>query len=495
MGRVLDAARAFFGRNDAWVNSASGQGTYRDRTTYSDYCFDVLLPWSTLSNMYYGDDITRTIVESFPKDALSKGYRLCADDMAAASELQEWAETTHTLSRKMLQGLYWGRLYGGALMLFGAMDAQDIDKPLADTAVARVPWIDVEDRRYALPNDFFTELGPQVGLPSTYRITHQTIRSSSSFVIHESRCVRFGGEIVDKTKARTLYGWDLSVVQRPFVAARQLATAYASGENMLSDASQPVVKMKGLLAQLVAPGGADEITQRFTMMQMSRSIVRALILDSDNESFEKIENTFTGVPDMMAKFQERLSAATNGIPVSRLFGVRNTGLGNGNATDLTSWFQVVEAYRTHDVTPAFLRAYRILSLDKTCPTGGKILKGMRIEYDPLWQPSDIDRATAYKTRAEGDQVYVAAGAVDAIEVALSRFGGGKYSDGPLQINEEKLKAELAGTLTLDPTVDPKEEKQDPDADDPSADAPLGKGGAPSNTPKPADAPEETAHDP
>lgn len=467
MGRVLDAMATLFGRRDGWINTASGQGTFRDRTAYADYAFDYTLPWQTLSNMYYGDDISRTIVEAFPKDALSKSYRLCADDPVAASEMQAWAETTHNLTAKMLSGLYWGRLYGGALMMFGAVDEQDIDRPLTESAVASVPWIDVEDRRYALPNDFFTELGPQVGQPATYRITHQTIRSSSSFVIHESRCVRFGGEVVDKTKARTLYGWDLSVLQRPWIAMRQLASSYASGENMLTDASQPVVKIKGFLAQLAA-NQQEEITARFTMMQMSRSIVRALILDADSESFEKIQNNFSGIPGMLEKMQERLSAATEGIPLTKLFGSRSTGLGAGKDTDLTGWFQSVETYRTHNVTPALMRAYAILCLDKSSPAKGKPLAGMRIEYDPLWQPSDLDKANAYKTRAEGDKVYTDAGVLDPAEVALSRFGGGKYSDGPIQVNEEKLQAELAGTMEIKPSPvakQPKEEKQDPDDDD------------------------------
>lgn len=439
-------------RSDGWYNPVAGFGTDRDKLQSGYFAADALLSWSQLSSMYYGDSLAAIMVDKIVEESFRKGFSLLADDVEKVEDFHKWANATHDVENKIATGLTWGRLFGGALLIIGADDGQDLSAPLIESRIRDVSWILTVDRRYAIPSSFYETLSPQMGRPETYRVTAQSLRSTQTFVVHESRCVRLGAITTDPIYARNLYGWDLPVLQRPYEALRAFVTAMQGAGLMLSDASQGVFKMKDLIAMIGSD--PDALAQRMQMVDMGRSTARSLLLDADGESFEKVATQFAGVPDILDRYMNWLSVAS-GIPVAILFGRSAAGMNATGDLDLDSWHSVVGSYQQKKIDPAVRRVFGLLSYAKGSPTKGRPFVDLDTEWRPLSVPSEKEDAEAYNTRATGDQTYVTMGALDPAEVAIARFGRGRYSAAAPTVDVEKLETELAAkTVFQDPEAAP-----------------------------------------
>jgi phage-related protein (TIGR01555 family) len=379
----------------------------------------------------------------------------------AASDLDKWCEQRHQLRKKVLDAATWARIWGGALLVIGADDRTDLALPLNRDRVRDIPWTLTVDRRYAIPSTFYSELSAELGTPETYRITVQTLRTSSTFAVHESRCIRFGATPTDPIMSRRFLGWDMPVLQRPYQTMRDFSSATQATANMLQDASQGVFKIKDLIAKL-AGNQADAIRDRLTMMDLARSVARSILVDADAEDFTKVATSFAGVPETLDRFMQLMSAATYPrIPVSLLFGRSAAGMNATGDLDLDAWHAGVESYQRRILEPALLRAYDIMSLAKTAPTKGLPVKDLSVEWAPLHIPSDLEDAQAYAARASADVAYINAGVFDPAEVAIARAGGGEYSRGVPKIDVDKRQAELDAIGTFDdPNIDPDAPPQD-----------------------------------
>ncbi len=461
-------------RFDNWYNPISGIGTDRDRMQSGFYSGDFLLSWQQLSNLYYGDPIAAKMNDARTLEAFRKGFAITSEDPEGAEDLHRWARVTHDIESKIVEAITWGRLFGGALLILGANDGQALDQPLREESIRSVDYAIVVDRRYAVPASFYQIMGPKIGRPETYRVAIQSLRSTQMVVVHESRCVRFGALKTDPIRARLLYGWDLPVLQRPYEVLRAFGQSMQGAGIMVSEASQGVFKLKDLVAMIA--NDPDALQTRMQMVDMGRSLSRSLMLDADNESFEKIATSFAGVPETLDRFMQWLSAASD-TPVAILMGRSAAGLNATGDLDLASWNASVASYQANDLAPKVHRVFEILQRDRTCPTKGKPLPDLDIEWAPLSVPSDKEDADAYLTRANGDQVYVAMGALDPAEVGIARFGRGKYSTAAPIVNVERLQAEIDATAKFEPpeAPDANPAEQPPGKSAGGVDAP--KGGA------------------
>jgi phage-related protein (TIGR01555 family) len=438
-------------RADGWENPTTGLGTSRDKTMAGYYMPDpsLNLDWQQLEALYYGDDVSARIVDAVVDDTFRKGYCLdLPDDPELASDFYEWAQETFDLNATWSQAAKWGRLYGGTILLVGADDGQELDQPLNINRVRDVTWLLGVDSRFATPVSLYTELGPKLGKVEVYRVTMGAGNSMASAMVHESRCIRFGGVPVDWQRARRLNFWDQTVLQQPYEAMRKFAQDNQAASVMMSDASQGVFKIQGLISMLAGNQRA-KLHERMQLVDMSRSTARAILLDADKEEFTKQATSFAGMPDMLDRSMQRLSQAT-GMPVSILMGRSAAGMNATGDLDLATWFQQVSSYQSNKVTRPLSRLLTLLSMAKACPARGKLKGSAKLKWHPLYVPTNKEDAEAYKTRAEADNIYITASVLDPAQVAISRFGGRDYSTGTVQVDVDALEAELEAKANFDP---------------------------------------------
>lgn len=408
MGRAL--------RSDSWENFWTGFGTARDKTTAGTFNPNGRLTDVELTSLYHHDDIAGRVVDIIPREMLRQGFAVtCAADAAAAQTVGVRVKGLDVL-KHVKAASTWGRLFGGALILIGADDGQDPRMPLDESRIRSLTFLQVYDRRRAQPDTWY-ESGedPKFGEPKTYRLTNY--RTGSVSFVHESRVIRFGGATTGDYERWQNLGWDYSVLQRPYEAIRQFAQIYKAAELLMTDASQGVFKMRGLLS-MIAAGQLKDLQTRAQFLDMSRSLARAIMLDADgNESFDKIQTSFAGVGEMLDRAANRLSAATE-IPVTRLMGQAPAGLAATGAGDTRSWYDTVQADREVDLKPRLVHLVRLIAISERL--GDRVFG---VVFAPLWQETPKERADRLKVEADTAAVWITNEVLSPEEVAIAQFSG------------------------------------------------------------------------
>lgn len=428
-------------RLDNWQNPYMGYGTSRDKLTYGYHTYSPRLTDEELSSLFYADDVAAKLVEKRPEEAFRRGYKLCnADDEAAAKDAYELGRALD-VDAKLQEAFTWGRLYGGALLVIGAEGGQPWT-PLDETRVRDVRFLNVVDRRFCYIEKYYSDpLAPKYGQPEIYGVMGG---DGMTVFVHESRVIRFDGLPVDMRKKRELNGWTYSVLQRPYDVMRTFATAFQAAGVLTADASQAVFTIKGLF-EMIASGEKDRLQTRMQLVDMSRSAARAVLLDADGEKFERVATNFAGLPDMLDRMMMRLASSVD-MPVTILMGRSPAGQNATGESDFTHWYDSIKSQQTKELTPKLLRLYRILSRGA--------LANATIEWAPLYEMTEKERAEIEKYEAETWATYIDKGVLYPQEVALAKFG--TSTNGEIVIDEDVRQKSLEAEyeLELDPPDPP-----------------------------------------
>lgn len=439
-------------RFDTWVNPWTGMGTARDRTTATTFEPSRGLTPQECSGMYHHDGLAARIVDLVPREMLREGFSLQASEVdeaevkAVEKELADIAVVA-----KGLEGLIWGRCMGGAIVLIGADDGRKLDEPLDVRGVRGIRFLKVYDRRRVqIEQTYKNSRSKSYGQPELYRI--DPIDGESSVIVHESRCWRFRGAMTAEEERRALSGWEYSVLQRGFDAVRRFHGAHASAEFLISDASQGVWRISGLI-DAITSGQWSRIQSRLMATEMGRSVFRAVVIDADkNEDFTKIPNSFSGVSDMLDRFANYLAAIYE-IPVTVLMGQAPAGLAATGDADVRMFYDRVASERNVTVTPFLLRLVEILRRGET---------GWEVVYPPLWQESPSEKADREQKEATRDATYIDKGVVTPEEVALSPHLDDVYPQIDREMRRLLIEEDKRAALAGEPT--------EPETDKPSAPA-------------------------
>ncbi len=423
-------------REDGWQNPWMGYGTPRDKIVQGSHSSSLNLDDEELSSLFYFDDIAHKLIAKRPEEAFRKGYKL--KDAANAELLVELQAKAKALNfdAKMQEAWQWGRCYGGALLIIGALDG-NLATPLNERATLDVKFLTVVDKRTVSVQKLYENpLSPNYGEPELYNLAG---KDSAPVLLHESRCIRFDGTSVDARKRRELGGWSYSVLQRPYDVMRQFATAFQAAAVLTSDASQAVFKIKGLMQQIAS--GQTRLAKRMQLVDMTRSALRAVLLDADGEEFTRIATQFQGLPEMLNAFAARLAAAFD-MPVTILMGREPAGDNATGASDFKHWYDSIASDQVKNLTEKVQRFYRILSRGK--------LPNVEVCWLPLQEMTEAERADIDLKEATAEEKRVGAGILYPQEIALAKYGKG--TNGQIVIDEEDRKRALEAEkeLTLNP---------------------------------------------
>ena len=418
---MFDTLRRAVRRTDSWLNALTGVGLNRGksamvfRASASDYLDD-----RTLEDLYELDGIASRIVRAPCVHALRHGVIISTGDPQTDTKIKARMEELDAVNalRKAWQ---WARLYGGGAVFVGADDGKDPALPLDLDAIQSVRFTVDTDRIELQPSDWETDpLKATFGKPRTYRLTRNATGGGSQHaVVHSSRLIRFDGVEPTKRRRQFLHGWGDSVLQRVYVDLQQARGAYAAVAGLMHESSQGVFKMKDLMS-MISGDKDDTFKRRMELMDMSRSVARAILIDED-ETYERIEvGALTGLVEAMDRFTNMVSASSE-IPVTVLMGQAPAGLNATGESDIRSWYDAVAAEREAMLRSRVERMVKLLLRAKDGPTGGVEPPGWKVTFPPLWQSTPSEDAELRSKVATTDNVYITAGVLTPEEVALNRF--------------------------------------------------------------------------
>ena len=373
-----------------------------------------------------------------------------AGDQGAQAELVVEAESYAdrlALKARVKEGLIFGGLYGGGVLIINADDGLDMSEPLDEANIKTIKSLTFMDRRFVFASTWYAEIGPKWGEVETWSIINP-FGGQANVRVHETRVIKFDGAITNFLKRRQLLGWSLSLLQAPYDVMRQFDMSFQSVSALMADISQAVMKINGL-SQLISRD-QKSLQTRMKMVDMGRSSSRMLYIDAENEAFERTATPLTGVSDVLEMLMLRLAAAAE-MPVAILFGREPSGLNATGDADFRRFYDVIAGEQVEVVDPKLRRLYTLIFAAKDGPTKGVVpAKGLEFIWHKLYAPSEVEQSTIRYNMAQADDLYINNNTLLPEEVAMSRFG----RTGDLHLDTEvntQLRQEKLATAQLAPS--------------------------------------------
>jgi len=445
-------------RTDGWANILSGLGTpEKDKRTGGAISAAPLLTHSELTELYVGDPVAQRIVELPAREQTREWIKFHSDDDSDTGNEVMQALQVLGAQDDVTDALAWSRLYGGSVIILGADDGQqDLTKPLNLEAIRSLEWLTVLDRFQLQITRWYSDpCAPHYGKPEVYRMASVMYGTEPAQAlgkeIHESRIIRFDGVRTPQLRRQRNAGWCDGIFTAIHDVLRDFWSSYDGAAALLQDFSQAVFKVKGLAA-LVAGNQKDIVMQRMQMVDMVRSVLRAAVIDTEEE-FERKATPLAGMPELLDRMQQLLSSVT-GIPVTLLMGRSPAGMNSTGDADVRFFYDLIRADQETSLRPKLERLITVLLRAKSGPTNGVEPEGWAFSFKPLWQLSDKEQADLRKVQADTDQVYISNGVLHESEVRDSRFGGDGYSSDTTLDPELDAVEQIATAPLVDPNADP-----------------------------------------
>jgi phage-related protein (TIGR01555 family) len=458
--QITDMARGLIeaARMDSWLNVFLGMGGERDPSAYTTYTKRAQLSDNVLEALYVQDQFAARIVEALPKNGLRSGWDLVIpgkpEEAQRSRDLFRAREDELEVAAELSQGACWGRLFGGALTWIGADDDRDQSLPLNESGIRSVRFLHTFDRRDVQIHSYYLDpRSPKFRRPETYLVRPHLLvavgnavgaiasgtsltpdRLAGGVVIHESRCLVWGGQPTTDTRRLELAGWDDSILERCWDALKQLGEDYGAKTLLLGRISQLIIKIKDLW-DLVAGKQDEVLNRRMRLFDLSRARSRTLLIDKE-EDVAQVTQPIAGVDGLMGMAIERVAAAAP-MPKSILMGQSPDG-SEGAESDQELWEAQTIEWQTLELRKRHEKLARILLLAKDGPTGGLEPDAWLIEYRPVRSPRPKEIAELRKIQVETDALRVDKGFATPEAIALARHSPSAGSD--LVLDEDELRA-------------------------------------------------------
>jgi phage-related protein (TIGR01555 family) len=418
-------------RADGWTNVLTGLGVSTRDKRAAHVPIPEPLSYADALSIYRATDTGARIVDLPAEEMVRQGFDVLIPKNPEQGEVIGAALDDLDVNAKLLDLARKTRAFGGAVALVGAQDgAGRLSEPLNERAIQTIEFLTVFDPSEVSVLEFVGSVGARnYGEPAFYsihpKVSSADPKSQGLERVHASRVLHFRGPSISRLQEQANRGFGDSVFDLVWKVIRDFDSAYANASALIEDFAQAVFKIRGL-AEAIAGDRSDLVKRRLEVMDLSRSVLRAIALDADGEDFERKPTPISGLPELLDRFANRLAAATR-IPVTVLMGTSPAGLNATGASDVRLFYDFIASQQQAVLRKPLERLIRLVMLSKRGPTKGVEPDNWAVQFRPLWQPSEQEQAVTRQTMAAADQVYLANGVLSADEVRKARFGGDRYS--------------------------------------------------------------------
>lgn len=393
-------------KSDGWKNLFTGLGGKADKRKHTRATPDGLLTDMELETIYADDGLGAKIVDLLPEDMLKKGWHYEFENQKEGMEdvSKQYDDFFEYISAydKIMKALKWARLYGGGILILGAYDGEEMDKPLN---IKRIK--DFENLKFVPRNNIMygtikwqmDSTQPRYGRPEIYPVEY---RVGEDFVIkniHYSRVIELHGIEIPTSQASIIPAeyryWGLSILQRVHENLKDIAGAFSSLSNLMQEVSIGKFKFIDLADILASPDGDKMIQKRLQTMDLTKSVFHSIIMDS-GEEYIRDTLSFTGVSDVMHQFFMMICASSH-YPMTRLFGISPGGLNSTGDSDTYQYYDTVESKQKTELLPILNRLIYIYSEWKN-------IEKPKVIFNPLEQMTEKEQAEVDEKNANTERM-------------------------------------------------------------------------------------------
>lgn len=395
--------QASVGTMDAFSNPAAriGYGTM-DLLQATEYPLTRMTQnYPLLTSLYRDNWIVQNIISTIPNDMIRKWYVIRSSISPEYIKRMMKLERQTQIRKKILLGMYWGRLYGGAAGVILIKGHEDMSLPLDLDTVLPGSFLGLQilDRWDGIypENELVTDPADiDFGLPAYY-----TIRDDEAGVliarVHHSRVIRFiGRELPWMEQVSELY-WGESeieaiyneIVRRDNVAGNIAALTFRANVNYMETDG---------LDQLLGTANT-EMQRRFWNVMQAQSIMESNFgtrIVNKGDAIHNTQYTFTGLPDVYDRMMMDVAGAAR-TPVTKLFGRSPAGLNATGESDMQNYYDYIDGLREADLRGIIERLLPIMAMS----AWGEVPEDLEIDFPPMQTPKPEETAniTERKTNA------------------------------------------------------------------------------------------------
>lgn len=424
-------------RIDSIINSMTGLGGVNDKGARARPALRTALSTEELTSLYRTNGYARRIIDSVPADATRKGWRI--DDETGDPDPLADEEQRLAVRQRLREAQQWGRLYGGAIVLMVTEDdipdehrrqpAKWLAEPLDLKRVKRVTNLVVLSCPYEATPEAYE---PDVRSPSfrnalRWRLSPSSaagvLHLSDAAIVHASRVLYFAGAELPPHMRYQNGGIDESILEAMWDQVRNLTSVEQGAATLAQEFKVNVLKIDGL-AEKSTSDQAALFDLRMKAMAQSLGLLNMVIV-GEGEQFGSQGASVTGMKELSEIARGGLCAVT-GMPATKLFGEAPGGLNADGESQEGNWTDVIRAYQVDRMQEPITRLSRVLYAQQMGPTKGIEPKHWKVEFNPLDEPTETEKAALRKMHAETDAIVVQAGILPPEHIAASRYGDKGY---------------------------------------------------------------------
>jgi len=389
------------------------------------------------------DGLAAKIVGRVVDDAMRSGWEVTfkgdKEKEVTVEEAKEYNERLVNwckavkLKTRVTQHLKQARQYGGSLLVLGVADGQEPSDELEPEKAKSFEWLRAHDRHQVSVSSEVSHdpSAPGFGFPERYQLhsshTMSTGRGSAQSVtmldteVHNSRVWRTDGPMLSDRVRLQHDGWGDSVLEASREPLSNFSSSMKTLPTIVQEWMQGVYKIKDLQG-IVLANGDEAVRKRFDLMDYIKSAWNAVMVDTDNESFERQPASAQGLADILSWQGAHLSATSN-QPMTLLFGISPSGFGTGESEG-DNWDDTVKSFQTDYIEP--LLEY-VLGVLLQTPEFDDLPANWSIRFTSLQLTNPVEEADIRLKTSQADAIDITAGILGSDEVAESRYGGAAYS--------------------------------------------------------------------
>lgn len=345
--------------------------------------------YTLMNSLYRNSWICNKIVNIIPEDMCKNWYAITAELKPEETDRIHKLEQRTKVKEKILEGLYWGRLYGGAAAIM-VIDGHEnkLEEPLNydDIMPDSFCGLMVVDRWSGIyPSiELITDhRDPEMGLPKYYEVRdHSSDRSISK--VHHSRVLRFTGKKLPFYEEITEIHWGSSIMEHVYEELVKRDSTSWNIASLVFQANLLVDKIDGMDQMLAATD--PQIQADFYNVKSAQNQMRnnnGMMIIGKDEELSAINYTFAGLADISESQMMDVSGAAD-IPITRFFGRSPAGMNATGESDMQNYYDMLGQQQETKLKPVINKILPVMFMSEL----GYIPDDLEIKFNPVATPTE-----------------------------------------------------------------------------------------------------------
>lgn len=348
--------------------------------------------YNLMNSLYRNSWIAKKIINAIPEDMCKNWFSISAELTPEVQDRFDKLEQRTLIKEKIVEGLTWGRLYGGAgaiMLIEGHEDILDEPLNLDDIMPNSFKGLMVLDRWSGIyPGiELITDISdPEFGLPEFYEI--KDINGQIKQQVHHSRVLRFTGRKLPFWEDQTEMHWGASELEHVYDELVKRDNTSWNIAALIFQANVLVNKVDGLDQMLAM---TDEQTQQdFYNVKTAQNRLRnssAMMLIGNKDEISSLNYTFSGINDIYESFMLDVAGACD-MPVTKLFGRAPAGMNATGESDENMYYDMIGQQQESVLKPKMNKLLPVMFMSEF----GEVPDDLGVKFNPIKTPSDSEVA-------------------------------------------------------------------------------------------------------